>query len=285
MYGKIFESIYDGSLYGEFEAIVVFKAMIVLADEHGNLDMSPQAIAGRTSYPIDIVKKGLAVLQKPDPDSRQPDHEGRRIVPLENGRSFGWHIVNYKYYRDLANREAKKEADRIRIAEKRKKDKQNNGVADCSGESQEVAEVAHTDTDTDTNKNKRDAQEAKLPSPVDGRFKTFSTFLDQVDKSEEKALPAGHCSLEYAEKIGLTNELMELAWWKFKSEYSPIVSSSGEVTQTKKSKKKYKDWRLVFYNVLKDNWYGLWYIDDNNNVVETSKARQTRIAMKSEEAK
>ena len=154
MYGKIFESIYDGSLYGEFEAIVVFKAMIVLADENGQLDMSPQSMAGRTSYPLEIVKKGLSVLQKPDPDSRQPGHEGRRIIPLENGRAFGWQIVNYQYYRNLASREAKKEADRVRIAEKRSKDKASSNVAGCRNVSQNVADVAHTDTDTYTdNKN------------------------------------------------------------------------------------------------------------------------------------
>lgn len=163
MYGKIFESIYDGSLYGEFEAIVVFKAMIVLADESGSLDMSPQSIAGRTSYPIEVIKKGLSVLQKPDPDSRQPAHEGRRIVPLENGRSFGWHIVNYEYYRNLANREAKREADRIRIAEKRS---QNNDVAMCRIVSQEVADVAHTDTDTNTYLSTAKAVEGKTPLGV-----------------------------------------------------------------------------------------------------------------------
>jgi len=166
MYGKIFESIYDGSLYGEFEAIVVFKAMIVLADENGQLDMSPQSIAGRTSYPLEIVKNGLSVLQKPDPDSRQPGHEGRRIIPLENGRAFGWQIVNYQYYRNLASREAKKEADRVRIAEKRSKDKASskiNNVAGCRNVSQNVADVAHTDTDTDTDINTISLEQSSKP--------------------------------------------------------------------------------------------------------------------------
>lgn len=156
MYGKIFESIYDGSLYGEFEAIVVMKAMIVLADEKGIVDLSPQALAGRTSYPIDVVKKGLAVLQKPDPDSRSGVADGRRIVPLEDGRAFGWAIVNYEHYRALANRKEKREADRDRLSKKRGKTGDSaslsQSVAKCRKVSHDVANVAHTDTDTDTRK-------------------------------------------------------------------------------------------------------------------------------------
>jgi len=96
MYGKIFDTIYTGSLYGEFEAIVVFKALIVLADEFGEVDYSPAALAGRTSYPLDVIEKGLSVLLQPDPESRHAEAGGRRIVPLENGRNFGWAIVNFK---------------------------------------------------------------------------------------------------------------------------------------------------------------------------------------------
>jgi hypothetical protein len=50
MYGKIFESIYDGSLYGDWKAIAVLQQLIVLADEHGVVDMTPQAISGRSSF-------------------------------------------------------------------------------------------------------------------------------------------------------------------------------------------------------------------------------------------
>ena len=48
MYGKIFESIYDGSLYGQWEAIVTMQQLIVLADADGVIDMTPPAISGKT---------------------------------------------------------------------------------------------------------------------------------------------------------------------------------------------------------------------------------------------
>ena len=178
MYGKIFESIYEGSLYGHWEAIVTFQAMIVLANEDGELDMTPQALAGKTSIPIHVIKAGLAILQKPDPDSRSPLHEGRRIIPLEEGRAFGWQIVNYTHYRNLASREDKKRADRDRVAEKRSR--KINDVADCRNDSQKVADVAHTDTNTNT--------ELDLDRPIGPAYVTtsFDSFWDSYPKKVAK---------------------------------------------------------------------------------------------------
>lgn len=144
MYGKVFESIYDGTLYGHWEAIVTMQQLIVLSDQNGIVDMTVPAICARTSIPREIIEKGIEVLQKPDPYTRTPGEEGRRIILLDEHRPWGWRLVNHGKYRALRNMEQKKEADRKRIAEKRK---QINGVAI---ESQSVADVAHADADADT---------------------------------------------------------------------------------------------------------------------------------------
>ena len=146
MYGKVFDSIYDGTLYGHWEAIVTMQQLIVLATPDGVVDMTPNAIAARTSIPLDIIKKGLTVLESPDPYSRTPGEDGRRIVPMDEHRPWGWRLVNHGKYMRLRNMTEKRAADRERIAEKRKK---NKGVA---SESQSVANVAHSDSDLDLKK-------------------------------------------------------------------------------------------------------------------------------------
>jgi uncharacterized phage protein (TIGR02220 family) len=105
VYGKIFEEIYDGSLHGYWEAIVAFEQLIVLADVDGVVDKTPQALAARTSIPIEIFKKGLELLEAPDPHSRSPDEDGRRIIRLDPARSWGWRIVNYAKYRAIRSAE------------------------------------------------------------------------------------------------------------------------------------------------------------------------------------
>jgi hypothetical protein len=146
MYGKIFESMYKGTLYGQWEAIVTFQQLIVLCDKDGLVDMTPPAIAATTSIPLDIIQKGIEALQQPDPYSRSPAQDGRRIVLADPARPWGWTIVNYDYYKNLASREDKKEKDRLRMAENRN---QINHVAGSREQSQTVADVAHVDVDVD----------------------------------------------------------------------------------------------------------------------------------------
>lgn len=109
MYAKVFSQIYDGTLCtkGPWQALVTFQQMLVLADQDGNVDMTAGAIARRTTIPLEIIETGIQVLMAPDPESRTPTAEGRRIVPLSEDRSWGWQVVNYKHYRDM-----KREQDR-----------------------------------------------------------------------------------------------------------------------------------------------------------------------------
>ena len=164
MYGKLFASMYDGTLYGQWQAIVTLQQMVILADEDGVVDITPPALAAKTSIPLEIIEKGLEQLSQPDKYSRSAAEDGRRIVLVDEDRPWGWSIVNYRHYRNLASREDKKRKDRERIAEKRNESK---AVADCRNLSQPVADVAHTDTDTDTDK--EDSANAECQPPAGDR--------------------------------------------------------------------------------------------------------------------
>lgn len=109
MYGKIFAQMYDGSLYGKWQALVTFQQLIVLADAEGVVDMTSQAIAGKTSIPLEIIQQGLVDLEFPDPSSRTPDYDGRRILRLSEHREWGWRITNYKHYCELRSQEERRE--------------------------------------------------------------------------------------------------------------------------------------------------------------------------------
>ena len=187
MYGKVFDSIYDGTLYGHWEAIVTMQQLIVLATPDGVVDMMPQAIAARTSIPIDIITKGLKVLSEPDAYTRTPGEDGRRIVLLEDRRPWGWRLVNHQKYRGLRNAEEKRRADRERISEKRKK---NRNVAI---ESHCVANVAHSDSYSDSDTDSKttplapstEVLDAVISIPILGNreFKVSKALRDELDNS------------------------------------------------------------------------------------------------------
>lgn len=110
MYGKIFDSMYDGTLSENWQALVTFQQMIVLCDADGVIDMTPAAISRRTGIPIDHIKVGIEILENPDENSRTEDEEGRRIVRLDDHRAWGWRLVNYRKFQNI-------ERDRCKSAE------------------------------------------------------------------------------------------------------------------------------------------------------------------------
>lgn len=103
MYAKIFEQIYEGTLVsqGPWQALVTFQQLLILADQEGIVDMTLDAIHRRTTIPVEILETGIEALMAPDPYSRTPDEEGRRIVLLSDHRPWGWRIVNYTKFRQL----------------------------------------------------------------------------------------------------------------------------------------------------------------------------------------
>ena len=169
MYGKLFASMYDGTLYGQWEAIVTFQQMIILCDSVGVLDMTPPALAARTSIPLDIIEKGISALESPDPYSRSPDQDGRRIERLDDHRPWGWRIINHHRYRQMGSVEAKKEADRERIARKR---------ATSRNVSQPVAEVAYTDTNR---RKKEHAQQVERESTFPAFWAVYPRRIGKAD--------------------------------------------------------------------------------------------------------
>ena len=177
MYGKIFDSIYDGTLYGQWEAIVTFQQMIVLADADGVVDMTPPAIAARTSIPLEIIQNGLAILQEPDPYSRTPGSDGRRIEHIDAHRPWGWVIVNYSKYKHLQDADTVRAQTRERVRKHREskaaKETASNApkrdVTDGNGQKR------HTDTDTDTDTSKPSRASRSGREGLNGAFAEFWT--------------------------------------------------------------------------------------------------------------
>lgn len=111
LYGKLFEQMYDGTLgtRGPWQALITFQQLIILADPDGIIDMTREAIARRTTVPLEIITTGIDALEQPDPQSRTPTAEGRRITRLDDAREWGWHITNYELYKKLRSQDERRE--------------------------------------------------------------------------------------------------------------------------------------------------------------------------------
>ncbi len=131
MYGKLFAQMYDGTLgtKGPWQALVTFQQLIILADKKGEVDMTAEAIARRTTIPLKVIQVGIDALEQPDPHSRTPDEDGRRIVKLSDNRDWGWRVVNYDHYRKIRSAEERREYMKQYMRERRV----NRSVSELAG--------------------------------------------------------------------------------------------------------------------------------------------------------
>jgi hypothetical protein len=120
MFGKIFTSMFTGSMRGKGDLQIVWTYMIANASADGICDFMPQCIADATGKPLDLINRCIEELESPDPLSRTVRDSGRRIRKLDENRPWGWQIVNHEMYRTIACRDAMREAERLRKSEYRK---------------------------------------------------------------------------------------------------------------------------------------------------------------------
>jgi hypothetical protein len=108
-FAKMYLQMLDGTLrtHACWEAMVTFQQFLILGYPNGIVDMNAEAISIRTGIPVDIIKAGIVALEAPDPGSRTPTCEGRRITRLDDHRDWGWRITNFVLYRDMQNEEAR----------------------------------------------------------------------------------------------------------------------------------------------------------------------------------
>jgi hypothetical protein len=111
---------YDGTLYGQWEALITFQQMIVLADKEGFIEITPPALSARTGIPLEIIQKGIEILESDDPYSRTEGENGKRLKRIRDDRPWGWKIINYEKYTKMASQEDRRKYMRDYMKDYRK---------------------------------------------------------------------------------------------------------------------------------------------------------------------
>lgn len=149
-YTPVFNSIFDGTLAGRWPTSAVWLTLLALTDAHGEIDMTPEAIGNRTGWPLDLLKQGIAELLQPDPRSRSQLNEGRRLVPIDSHRDWGWKVVNIQKYRDKASAQMRIEDGRNAEASRRYREKMKARRDTAKHSPTHTDTGQHSPTHTDT---------------------------------------------------------------------------------------------------------------------------------------
>lgn len=159
-YTPVFGSLFQGTLCGQWPALPVFCTLLPLADKDGRIDYSFQYLAVTTGWPVDLLKQGIAQLEQPDPYSRSPSDDGRRLVRLREHTDWGWQVVNHAAYREKARQQAQNAAQVAdgRNAEKVRRYKERKANQDTAGH-RETPETPETPRHTLSNANTNPLQD------------------------------------------------------------------------------------------------------------------------------
>lgn len=129
LYARVFVQILDSSIAEDFMVRHVFEDMFKVCDIDGIVDMTRPALSRRFVVPLTDLNRALEKLEAPDPHSRDPDFQGRRISRLDEHRDWGWRILNYEKYEGIRNR-----ADvALRVARHRQRQRVEQAATESSG--------------------------------------------------------------------------------------------------------------------------------------------------------
>lgn len=185
MYAKLFASLYQGTLRGCSDEILVFTNLLAHADATGIVDKHWRAISEETGLSRERVESAINNLEAPDLESRSPEMEGRRIVRIDEHRAWGWKIVNYGKYRAIRNEEDRREQNRL--AQEKWRNKQNKPrkpeSAQAEGE-EEAKERTTLSGKPDVNPQKEKNQEANAAAI------RLLTFLNEKTGRAYRPVPA-----------------------------------------------------------------------------------------------
>jgi hypothetical protein len=121
VYNKIFTKILDSSVWLEpTPTRIVWITLLAAMDEEGFCSFAAVGnVAGRARVSVEEAKTALEILAAPDPESSDPDNEGRRIERVAGG----WMVLNATKYRDIVSRANAQEKTKERVRRFREKNK------------------------------------------------------------------------------------------------------------------------------------------------------------------
>lgn len=122
---KLFQSILDSTIWKATPATkVVWVTMMAMADRDGFVSASVPGLADRAKVSLKLTEKALALFLAPDPYSKTPDNEGRRIEVVPGG----WRLLTYEKHREMMSAEDQREKNAKR--QQRWRNRHRNAVTD-----------------------------------------------------------------------------------------------------------------------------------------------------------
>lgn len=171
---KLHRSILDSSVWDQDHATrVVWVTFLAMSDPSGNVIASQRRQLSSANVSKAEYDRAIEILTTPDPESKSPEHDGRRILPIPGG----WHLVTYAKHR--ANRDPEKRREQNRLAKQRQREKEK--VSATSAKSQPKSAQGEEDEEAEA--------DLKHSFPKEGARALDLSSSVRFAEALEKAIP------------------------------------------------------------------------------------------------
>lgn len=157
MYGKFFASTFTGSMFGAGSTVFAVWGYVIANTVDARVELNPKLLASILGAAVADIDTAIELLCQPDPASRNPQAEGRR---LQREGQYQYRVTSHEIYRAIRNEEERRAYNREKQRESRKRKKQKDNSQSTQSltviESQSLSALsAHTEADTDTEEDLR----------------------------------------------------------------------------------------------------------------------------------
>lgn len=128
-FGTVDKSLLASSLLDHGPGPVAVMFLIVSEkDKYGITTLNPRTVAKLLRISLEEAQKAWDVLTSPDPDSSNPQYEGRRLIPHGEGK---WLVVSHEKFAREHSLAMKRERDAE--AQRRKREREKGRTCAMSG--------------------------------------------------------------------------------------------------------------------------------------------------------
>lgn len=182
-YTPVFDSVFKGSLYGKWPDTAAWLCLLALADFRGHIDVAPEAISGMTGMPLKDLLSCIERFMQPDPRSRSLAEEGRRLVPIDPSRPWGWRVVNIGLYRERASGQNQVADGRNAEKVRRYKERHRQTPEDTAGHQGDTDSYSYSNTDK--SKKARAKRASRVPLDFQPDLEFARTQIPDLDVERE----------------------------------------------------------------------------------------------------
>lgn len=257
-YSRLDSNLPDSSLWSEaLHVRVVFMTFLAKKDQDGVVHGARSGLIRACNVTTEQYDDAIRVLSDPDPESKNPENEGRRVEVIPGGVL----VLNHESYRLPEDQKRAKTRERVRQHRLRKQSVTSEVTHSNSLKRTPPLPDLEPDHDSDLDLSSSSSVVEERSTNTASKPKTWRTDYDTYLADEEEGYSACIGDPKWLEDMARLNKRVDIL---LSLEKARRYWRSEEGWDRKKKRRSVKtlNWRLTYENSLSQSWNRVYHDRD-----------------------